>query len=156
MASNNNDDSSVNLGQVRTLVERDDISSILQRIDYELWKAQEPVAIELAEETFGYLAAVHDMDVDRDLTGITLYVDKELEYLADAVPDSYFAKLYDGKDHDGYRIRGDDCYVELYFDQQHGGERREVPTKYDNLQVYVPTVETYIEYSKQEGGFSLE
>lgn len=148
--------SGVDLDQVRALVERDDISRILRSIDYRLWEEQEVVAVEVAEETFGYLAAVHDLDVDRDLEGITLYVEQELEDLADKVPDSYFERLYDGELHDGYRIRGEDTYVELYFDRTHGGDRIPVPTFYDNLEVYVPTVEAYIRYSKEEGGFSPE
>lgn len=142
----------VDLTEVRSIVEREGVGRILRRIDYELYDAQEPVDAEVAEETFGWLAVPADIDGDRDLSGVILYVDESLRYLADAVPDSYFTRLYDGTSHDGYRIAtSDDEYVELYFDRRHGGDRIEVPTRYDYLTIYVPTVEAYIEYSKARG-----
>lgn len=144
-----NGNRSVDTRQVKRLVERDDIASILQRIDYRLWEEQEPVDAELAEETFGYLAAPMRVDFTLDFSGITLYVEQELSYLAEKVPNSYFDRLYDGEPHQGYRITGDDCYVELYFDRTHGGDRIAVSTIYDYLEVYVPTVDAYIEYSRE-------
>lgn len=136
------------LSQVRSLVENGGIGRVLRRIDYELYEAQYELAVEIAKETYAWLA-IENREHD-DIDDLTLYVEDELEELATAVPDSYyFTRLAEADDAAGYRIRtNDDASVELYFDRTHGGERVAVPTFHDYLTIYMPSEETYVQHHR--------
>lgn len=83
------DDIGADISQVRELVENDGIGRVLRKIDYALYEAQYELAVEIAEETYVWLA-VENRD-PRGIDNLTLYVEEGLEELTVAVPDSYCA-----------------------------------------------------------------
>lgn len=137
----------VDLSQIRPFLEDGPPASILDRMDYQLWQADESISAELARETYGWLVAVHDIEPNRDLSKLVLYVDRDLRELAAAVPDSYFSRLDDGETHSFYRISAADGFsVDLHFDMSHG-ENVGVQTHHDRIDFSVPTLQAYIEHS---------
>lgn len=136
----------VDLRRLRSFLEEGPPEDVLRRMDYQLWRADESIAAEVAEQTYGWLAAVPDIEPDYEITILVLYVNRALPDLASTVPDSYFSRLYDGKTHDRYRITADDVAVELCFEMSHG-ERIEMNTYHDRIDFFVPTVHSYISHS---------
>jgi hypothetical protein len=136
--------------RVRYYLENGSPSDVLRRMDYELWEADEDVDMEIARETYGWLATLDDVEPERDFGHIDLYVSRELEDLAESVPDSYFEELYDGTNHSTYRITTEDGFeIDMFFDMTHG-DRVEIPTFHDRITVYAPTVDSYVRHSEDD------
>jgi hypothetical protein len=135
-------------GTARALVERDGVAAVLDYVDYEFYLADATGTVDIAEETYGYLAALDDVDPVRDFTHVTLYVERPLDRLVELVPDTYFARLLaHDPDADAYRI-GSDPRVDLVFGASHP-DRRSFETKYSSLDVGLPTVAAYERHSER-------
>ncbi|WP_313692574.1 hypothetical protein [Halorarum halobium] len=128
--------------QARALVEQEGAADVLAVVDYELYLADLTVEIDVAEETYGYLAALADVDPVRDFSHLTLYVGAELDDLVSRAPDSYFSTVRDhAPDADVYPI-GEDPRLDLVFGAGHP-DRRTFPTRYGSIDFGLPTMEAY-------------
>lgn len=134
-------------------VEADPFADLLARLDYDLYLNDVATGMELAEETYGYLAALDDIDPERDFDHLTLYVTDPLDDLAEAVPDSHFSYVGERLNEDQRTCRldcGDDASVVLAFGRTHG-ETLPFTTRYSNVEFALPTVNAYIAYSEARG-----
>lgn len=132
----------------RALVERDGVADVLDYVDYEFYLAGETGTVDVAEETYGYLAALDDVDPVRDFTHVTLSVERSLDRLVELVPDTYFASLRERAPEAAvYRI-GSEPRVDLVFGAGHP-DRRSFETRYSSLDVGLPTMDAYERYSER-------
>lgn len=137
---------------VRELVAADRFAAVLDHLDFQCYRAGETVEAELAERAVGYLAAPLALDPARDLSHVTFWVPRPLSALADALPGTYFDRLYEhAPDAEVHRlpppadeVPADDPAptVRLVFGRSHG-ETLEVRTPYHDFRVVVPTVRAY-------------
>ena len=136
----------VSVERARALVEQEGAADVLAPIDFELYRAGLTATVDVAEETYGYAAALDDVDPVRDFDHVRLYVAEELDALVSAAPDSYFATIRDhDPDADVYRI-GSDPRLDLLFGARHP-ERRSFPTRYSSVDFGLPTVEGYVRHA---------
>lgn len=139
-------DTGVPIDDARALVEQEGVAHLLQQVDFELYRSDQEVTMDVAEETYGFMAALDDIDPVRDFSRVKLYVEEDLDELADGAPDSYFAQLQDhDPDTDRYPI-GEDPQVEIVFDEAHP-ERRSFPTQYSSIDMGMPTMDGYREHA---------
>jgi hypothetical protein len=130
---------------VRRLLERDGLRDLLSGLDFQLYRADATAHAELAEATFGWLAALDDADPERAFERPTIYVREPLAALAARAPDSLFATMLDrDPDADVYPVSD---AAEFRFGRTHG-ETVPVRTRYHDIEFAVPTLEAYVAYGE--------
>jgi len=139
-------DTGVPVEDARTLVEQEGVAHLLRQVDFELYRTDQEATMDVAEETYGWMAALDDIDPVHDFSHVTLYVDEDLDELADAAPGSYFATLQDhAPEADRYPI-GEDPQVELVFGHAHP-DRHDFPSQYGSIDTGMPTMDGYREHA---------
>lgn len=124
------------------------ITAILTQLENEMDAAGLNLQLEIAEDTYAFIAAHDPADVDT-LSTATFYVDTPLETIQEAAPDSAFAQLETDDDLDAYELVAPDATLRFKFDQQHK-TARPLPLNLDQVTIAVPTHEAYLSHSLQE------
>lgn len=140
-------DTGVHEEDARTLVEQEGAAHLLRQFDFELYRTDQEATMDIAEETYGFMAALDDIDPVHDFSHITLYVAEDLDELAEDAPDSYFAALEDHDPDAGRYPIGSEPRIDLMFGEEHP-ERRSFATQYSSIDMGAPTMDGYQDHAK--------
>lgn len=122
---------------VRDVVTSSPIHDPLEELDSICTRYDEPVTLEIAEETYADLARGVDT-----LHTMTCYVDHPLEYFKRTLPGTVFSGLPDG--YEAYELTTGDGTIRIKFERSHSN-RTVVSTPYDAVQITIPTPEVYFQ-----------
>lgn len=139
-------DVTVNRPRLGDRIEESPVDGLLQALDHQCLRHDQPLRVELAEIT---AADVYDAKTSIDeLTfhELTIWVPHPIDDLIEAMPHSVFAQM--PHHYDSYEAVNDEATLRFRFDAEYP-TTQVIPTEYEYLQLELPTFEAYMRRSAE-------